>query len=338
MNKLKIILQGGGTKCAYQMAFLNKLINHNLYDIESVYGTSFGALVGYFYCIRRLDILHNFFTTLNSNSLIPHFDFYGYGKYLIQIPLFGYLFKLIMEVIWLLRGIQSKGLYNQKLSISDLFLIDLSDEQKNNLSKFYCCVYNITKQRIEYINGSHPLIQDYISASSSLWIVFEPKLIQQLKSECVCDDTCQCDKTNSNSNSISNEYCTCNMENHKFNEYMDGGILKPIPYEHDETYHGKYLILSTKNIHHIKNKKFIFNKSGNHIFEYLDNIITFLVDYHQHLDIEYINKDWHERDNITLINYTPETDDPTNIDQKIIQKYIQDGEQLADEYISNINK
>jgi len=26
MNKLKIILQGGGTKCAYQMAFLNKLI------------------------------------------------------------------------------------------------------------------------------------------------------------------------------------------------------------------------------------------------------------------------------------------------------------------------
>lgn len=329
MNKLKIILQGGGTKCAYQMAFLNKLINNKLYDIESVYGTSFGALVGYFYCIRRLDLLHRFFTTLNSNSLIPHFDFYGYGKYLIKIPLFGYLFKLIMKVIWLLRGIQSKGLYNQKLSISDLLNLKLSDEQKNNLSKFYCCVYNITKQQIEYINGTHPLILDYISASSSLWIVFEPKLIPQLKSECVCNETCQCIKSNLQ------DLCTCQLYHHRFNEYMDGGILKPIPYEHDQNYNGKYLILLTKNIHHIKNKKFIFTKSGNHIFEYLDNIITFLVDYHQHLDIEYINKDWHKRNDINLINYSPDTDDPTNIDQKIIQKYIQDGEQLAEKYIES---
>jgi len=330
MNKLKIILQGGGTKCAYQMSFLNKL-NKSIDTLEAVYGTSFGALVGYFYCIRRLDLLYTFFTTLNSNSLVPHFDFYGYGKYLTNIPFLGNVFKFIIEIIWLLKGIQYKGLYNQNRSINNLLKLELSDEQKISLKKFYCCVYNITKQQIEYVNGSHPLILDYIGASSSLWIVFEPKLIPQLKSECICDETCNCNKTE-----MELQYCTCELDNHKYNEYMDGGILKPIPYEHDKKYDGKYLILATKNIHHIKNKKFVFNKSGKHLFEYLDNIITFLVDYNQHIDIEYINKDWHERDQIYLINYSPETDDPTNVDQKIIQKYIQDGEILANDYMNKL--
>ena len=330
MDKLKIILQGGGTKCAYQMAFLNKL--HNVQNIDSVYGTSFGALVGYFYCIRRLDLLYKFFITLNSESLVPHFTFYGYGKYLIKIPLIGRLFKLIMDIIWLLKGIQNKGLYNQNLSINDFLKLELSDEQKNNLKKFYCCVYNITKQQTEYINGSHPLILDYIGASSSLWIVFEPKQIQQLKSECICDKTCKCDKK-VEPYLLCNEYCSCELENHKFNEYMDGGILKPIPYEHDENYDGKYLILATKNINQLKNKKFLFNKSGNHLFEYLDNVITFLIEYQQHLDIEYINKDWHQRDSVYLINYNPETNDPTNTEQKIINKYIKDGENLYEEYM-----
>lgn len=327
MDKIKIILQGGGTRCAYQMAFLNKALD-KLQNVDAIYGTSFGALVGYFYCIRRLDLLYKFFTSLNKNSLVPHFNLYGYDKYLTKIPLIGHFFDLIINIIWLLQSIHNKSLYNQSLSINSLLNIKLTEEQQLALNKFYCCVYNITRQKIEYINGSHPLILEYIAASSSLWIIFEPKLIQQLKSECLCDESCDCEKS---INSNSQDLCTC--DTHKFNEFMDGGLLKSIPFDYDEDYDGKYLILTTKNIHNIKNKKFLFNQSGKHLFEYLDNIITFLMEYQQYLDIEHVNKDWYKKENIILINYEPITNDPTIIEQQIIKQYIQDGEKMAELFL-----
>lgn len=329
MTELNIILQGGGTRCAYQMSFLDVFIKNNTkYKVGTVYGTSFGALVGYFFCIRRLDILYKFFLSLNEESLKKHFDFFGYGKYLIKIPIIGYFFEIIMNVIWLVQSIKHKSLYDQDKCINDLFNLTLSEPEKQNLNIFNCCVYNITKQRTEYINGSHPLIIDYILASSSLWILFKPRLIRQLKSECVCDEMCSCDS----SDGI--EYCNCDNELHKFNEFMDGGLLKSIPYEHDSEYKGNYLILTTKNIHNIKNRKFIFNRSGSHLFEYLDNIITHLTEYVHHIEIEYINKDWYKQHNIHLINYDPGLVDPTIIDKEIIQSYIEDGKQLCLNYLT----
>ena len=338
MKQLKIILQGGGTRCAYQMAFLNKIIHSdtfkNNFNIDSVYGTSFGALVGYFYCIGKLNILNDFFLSINEDSLKPHFDFWGYGSYLKRIPLVGNFFRTTMDVVWLLKSVMHKSLYDQSHGFNDLFKNNeqQNEQIKEQLKKFNCCVYNITKQKIEYINGSHPLIIEYILASASLWIVFKPKLIPQLKSECICDETCLCPKNDTTGNDL----CTCTIDTHKFNEYMDGGILKPIPYEHDETFDGKYLILTTKDIERINNKKFMFNNSGEHLFEYLDNIITFLVEYHQHIDLKYINKDWHTKDNIYLINYKPKSDDPTILNQTIIKEYITDGKLLATEFLNKL--
>ena len=336
MQQLNIILQGGGTKCAYQVSFLDKLNNdinfNNNFKINKIYGTSFGALVGYFYCIERLDILKKFFTLLDENSLTPHFNLWGYAHYIKMIPIIGKIFGVIIDIIWLLKSITRKSLYDQTSGLNILFNETLDEIQKNNLSNYHCCVYNITRQQIQYINGNHPLLLEYIQASASLWIVFQPKLINQLKSECICDENCVCYKTKHESPL---DKCDCDIITHRFNEYMDGGLLKPIPYEKDPNYNGKYLVLTTKDLDRINNKKFIFHNSGNHIFEYLDNIITFLVEHHQHLDMHYINKDWYKDDNIFLINYKPKIDNSTILDKKIIQEYINDGELLAYDFLNS---
>src|SRR5438132_631200 len=108
MNSIRLILQGGGTRCAYQLSFLNKLLNNhefiNKFNIEEIYGTSFGALVGYFICIDRIDILLNFFKTLNQESLKPIFDLWGLNHYLKKIPFFGKIFNSINNIIWILKG------------------------------------------------------------------------------------------------------------------------------------------------------------------------------------------------------------------------------------------
>lgn len=333
MNDLKIILQGGGTRCSYQVTFLDKLINndnfHNKFNIKSIYGTSFGALVGYFFCVNKLHILDKFFKSIDENSLKRHFDLWGFGYFLKRIPIIGKIISFLINIIWLLKSVANKSLYNQSNGIGNLFNNELTLVEKENLKKFNCCVYNITKQKVEYINGTHPLIIEYILASSSLWIVFEPKLIKQLKSECICDESCKCSENN-------NEFCTCEIENHRINEYMDGGVLKPIPYEYDKDFKGKHLILTTKDIERINNKKFIFTDSGENLFEYLDNIITFLIEYNQHVEMNYVNKGWYKNDNVHLVNYKPKSNNPAILDKKIIEEYMNDGEELANEYLTTL--
>lgn len=336
MDSIRLVLQGGGTKCAYQLSFLNKLINNDIfkkkYTIEKIYGTSFGALVGYFICIKRTDILEFFFNSLDENSLKPIFDLWGIKKYIKNIPIIGIFITLIINMFWLLKGLKEKGLFDQNHGTDILYNITLDKQQEENLKNYYCCVFNISKQKLEYINGSHPLIKDYIMASASLWIVFKPKLIQQLKTECVCNIFCNCRNTND-----TNIFCNCSDNSHKYNEFMDGGILKPIPFEIDDAYSGKYLIMTTKDINTIINKQFLFNNSGNNLFEYLDKIITFMTEYHQHMDICYYNKNWHKLTNVIIVNYKSKYTDPTILKKEIIKEYIKDGELLADEFLTSLN-
>lgn len=333
MDSIRLILQGGGTKCAYQLSFLNKLIKNDLfnkkYNIEKIYGTSFGALVGYFVCINRIDILDNFFKSLDENSLRPIFNFWGIN-FIKKIPFIGKFFNYIFNIFWLLMGLKYKGLFDQDFNTNVLFDFDLNDEQKKKLNKYYCCVYNITKQQTEYINGSHPLIREYIIASSSLWIIFKPRVIRQLKTECICDKSCDC------SNENKDIFCTCSNLNHQLNEIMDGGLLKPIPIEFETGYNGKYLIMTTKDINQVSDKKFLFDNSGKNLFDYLDKIITFLNEYNQYLDINFINKDWHKLSNVFLINYISKYNDPAILKKEIINEYIQDGENLANNFIINL--
>src|SRR5947209_8698222 len=121
---IKIFLQGGGTKCAYQVSFLNNILkNENFlkkYDIGEIYGTSFGAIVGYFLCIKQLDVLHDFFLNLDERSLKPWFDLWGSRDYLVKIPLIGKIIGKITDIIWIIISINKKGFFNQDQSIKNL--------------------------------------------------------------------------------------------------------------------------------------------------------------------------------------------------------------------------
>ena len=347
MNKLSIILQGGGTKCAYQLSFLKNLQENNEFmentQIDSIYGTSFGALVGYFYCIDRIDLLLKFFKELTDKSLKPWFNFFNIADYLKKIPIIGKLVDLITNMIWLLMSIKRKSFFDQYSSTGNLLYVKLNTIQEENLKKFNCCVYNITKQQTEYINGSHPLIKEYILASSALWIVFQPKLIRKLKCECVCNDECigcsGCEyndfKKNPTDQLLEEFCCTCQNINHKYNEYLDGGYMAPIPFIPEDNYTGKYLILTTKDLNKIIKKDLIFTNSGKHMFEYLDQMIAYLIEYNQYIELNHVNKDKYNRDDVILITYNSIHDDPTIVDQKIIEEYLTNGTELANEFLSN---
>jgi predicted acylesterase/phospholipase RssA len=334
------------------MAFLNELIDNekfkNNFHVDSIYGTSFGALVGYFFCINKLEILREFFMSLDENSLQPHFNFWGYGPLLKKVPVFGKLFEFCMDVVWLLKSVKEKSFFIQESTATELLKThsELTAEERKQLDKFYCCVYNITKQRIEYINGSHKLITEYMLASSALWILFKPRLIRQLKTECSCNNYCKCNKVDKhyqggltdvqpiNAHEYpavldNEELCTC--EKHQYNEYIDGGLLKSIPY--DSNFDGTRLVLTTRDI-----EKVARLTTGKHLFEYLDNIISFLTEYNQSLDIQYVNKDWHKDSDVHLINYKSEHNNPAILNKKIIEGYIFDGQRLANEFLNSITQ
>lgn len=325
MVPINIILQGGGTRCAYQVAFLKKILMNpefqKKYIINQIYGTSFGALVGYFVCINRFDIIEKFFNNLDESSLKPWFNFFGLSKYLYKIPILGNILKYFIYAIWLLISVKKKSLFNQDIPlIQNIFDLNLNLEQQNNLANFRCCVYNITKQKTQYISGNHPCILDYIKASAALWILYPPKKIRQLKTECGCGPACSCG---------SDIFCSCEI--HKYNEYLDGGLLRPIPFPENNN---KNLILATENINKIKNQDYNFNNSGDNLFEYLDKIISFLV---ENIQFNYFsNHKILDNPNNIFIGYNSGNNNPAILDRKTINKYILDGNNLADNFLANL--
>ncbi len=335
-DDIRFVLSGGGTKCAFHGAFLHRILHNpkfiNKHYIDRIYGTSFGALIGFFVCLDRFDVIKDFFGNLNRDTLVPWFNCWGYGKYLKKIPLLGKMFGLIIDIIWLLISIKRKSLYSPIYGENILNSVSIDDKKsKKKLEKFYCCVYNVTQEKEQYVNGTHPLIKDYLLASSALWIVFPPRKIRQFKAECLCDELCNCKKDDME------EFCDCKNESHQYNEFIDGGVMKPIPMVLDNDFEGMYYVLTTKDVHSLASKDLQFNHTGKHLFEYLDKLISFLIDYHQHIEISHINKNWHEHHKINLINYKPKTRDPTNLEKEVIEQYIIDGMSVADELIKSFN-
>lgn len=378
MRPIRFILSGGGTRCAYQMSFLEHLTKNkyfkNKFYIDKIYGTSFGAFVGFYILLNKLDIIKEFFSNIDEDSLEPCYQLNLFGLYKVinKIPLVNYLFKFLNNIIWLLVSIKKKGFYKTDYGEKYLNKLNLNNFDYNLLDKFECCVYNITKNKIQFIKGSHPLIKEYIIASSALWLVFPPKIIKQLKSECVCNNKCDCSKVQTKNNeddatihqtknneddatihqdnvkvkSINNGgninnitnieiYCDCSNQKHQYNEYIDGGILKQIPIkiDEDDNFDGIYYVLTTKDIYKL-DKNFKILNTGNNLFEYLDQIIDSFINYNQYIQINSLNK-LHNKQ-IKIINYKAKTINSLLLEKKVINKYINDGILLANKEIDNI--
>lgn len=320
-TKVNLYLCGGGVKCSYQASFLKNLSTDH--EVDNAVCLSFGSLVGYSIILGLHDEIITFCKTLTPDALVPCFSMYNtlhkFATYFCRIPIIGqsmYNFlNMVIKMIWILIAVRRKSFYIP--TFGEKYLDKISLHKKNNLSrlsKFWCVVYNVTNNKIELINGTHPLIEKYIIASCSLWIIFPPINIQRLSTECICDINCDCDK--------SEFYCKCSNQLHKYNEYIDPGFIMTIPYIPipEINNDNKNLIFTSFDINN-RSKQIT---TGSNLIEYLDNMIGMTSKISQ----EVFMKNWIINNETYIINYDPPTTSPTNINSQVINKIMKDGDEL----------
>ena len=310
MKKFEIYLAGGGTRCVFQIPIIKEILQEC--EITKIRGISMGAIVGYAAIFNCYDQLYNFLKDIGS-SLIPSFSFYGIEKYINKIPILSHLYN----IFYLSYSVKNKGFYNSENGKQFINLIDKYATQNYNnkqelLSKLDCVVFNVTKNKIQIINGTHPLFREYLIASCSIWLLLPPVKIKKLKSECECNDLCF--------DYIDELYCNC-LE-HMYNEYIDVGFIQTIP-ELSSTSTTKIVIL-TKNL----NQNTL--STGNNIFEYLSNVINYCSNKISQ-DNFIINK------NCIYINYNSPSEKANEFDKMMIDKFKKDGDNVYENIIKYAN-
>lgn len=337
MNLTNFYLSGGGVKCAYQAPFIKHLLDTGT-ELNEIYGTSFGAFVGYFVCLDKYDIIDEFFLTLNKDMLEPCFTLMR--SVIANIPLIGNIIKQL----WLCYAIKNKGFYLTSYAEQFLNKFLLTPDDITKLKRFYCCVFNVTKGTHQYIRGNHPLIHDYIIASCSLWMAFPPKHIRQLCTECLCNNACE--NCYDKKKYLEKPELFCNCPTHQYNEFIDGGVLRHIPFEKELHYDKNimHFVLALDDITSVINGN-INISTGDNMFDYLNNLIRFHILTNMHNELKLFHapivrysvldespilmSETLDPENLFIIDYCPPTNDPFDTDKNKIKKMINDGIDLA---------
>jgi hypothetical protein len=142
---------------------------------------------------------------------------FGFGKYIINlIDIFSSLINAIYGFIYTTHDFERIINYVEKQNASDKILSQLNVH-----------VYNLTLNRSEIINGTHPLFKRYLIASLCRLTFFDPFKIRLLINECQCNENCSNCHKNKESIFIpicGYNVCNCDDIHHKFNEYVDNDI------------------------------------------------------------------------------------------------------------------
>lgn len=358
--KTNVYLSGGGTKCCYQPLFIKNLEENKEIEIKNIIGISFGSLIGYMSCRGLHDEMIEFCKTLTPNSLIPCSSVSSYMMHLadniksfpyIGLPI-GNMINTTAKTIWLLTAIKNKGFFIPQFG-EDFLDKYTSIGNTDNLKKFWCVVYNVTKKRLEVINGTHPLIEKYVAASCALWTIFPPIFIEKLITECECDSSCNCKKNNEKYICINNititekyTYCTCDKDDHRMNEYIDPGFDRCIPYDIETKLQeiSDVMIINDRDIDIIcmsNSGSSTFESTGSNLIEYLDNLIHTTSDVIQQNRILY---EWqiHNTPITTIegqrsvktyiLNYDSKIKKSIDVDSEVINKIINDGNKVYTEF------
>ena len=329
INNMNIYLSGGGAKSLFQLRILNNIKKEtstnnittgkilNKYNLNNIYGVSFGSVIGMYAINDKLDKLEKFVFDKKNRQIVKNFNLFGLRYYIRQIPLIGYYSNKALDVMWLIYSLCTG--YMLEHSSFDKILNNIGKIDKEKSKKFYTLVYNISDNKSEFIRGDHPLIFDYIKASCSIWGIFKPMNVIRLSTECECDNSCDCDRQQNNI-----DFCSCSNMNHKYKQYIDFGLIQTyplkeiIPDEHKDNYHSMYLM--TNNMKKLKHAK-IYQR-GN-LIEKLYEIISFLINQRNgdHYEASCKNKTMY-------ISYTPPMDSPINLDEQTIKSIVNDGDKI----------
>ncbi len=156
MNKtpIRISLPGGGVKSAFQLGFLIELFKSNKYKVESVYGTSSGAIMAPLVANEKWEDLYNIFMNINSIN-----DIFDKRRFVPDIlaPFFAF-FKL--------------GAY-KKINLVDK-VFDLLTDVELSIAREKCHVaaFDLLNNKQDYFTGEK--LKDGIIASSALWLAVSP--------------------------------------------------------------------------------------------------------------------------------------------------------------------
>ena len=342
-----VYLAGGGMKCVYQASFLKRLEAETEVPINNVVGLSFGSVMGYGACTGRHEEIIEFCRSLSPANLVPCFDLWGYGKFVRSLPLVGRVLGSLLDIIWILNALRVKGLFRPTFGEGFLQRIAPTGSQSDKLRRFRCVVYNVTRARTEAIEGTHPLIADYIVASCSRWLIFPPRLIRRLRSECECGEQCADTGCGPYHGSHSphdppdpHDLCQCTHADHHSNEYIDAGFHGTIPYDlrsqiPAEQRSETELLLTTEDIRSHQAETFT---TGTNLLEYLDNLVSLTSGTLSRNRLEEWMKEWmkewgHTPDTrVFVINYRPRVTRAIEIDRDLVTTSLEDGDRLYEKF------
>lgn len=301
-QKINFSLEGGGSKCVYQLSFLRNFFNdeyiRNNYELGHINGISFGAVIGF---IFLLECDHITDTMMSDPYLLSKsIDIDKYRKYYSWIPIVHYMIDWIMQVVWIIYSIGYYGLYkldniekyldNMYTNTQEICSSNGESDKNNKLGKLNIKLYNLTENKIETINGynTDSNIIQYILGGMSLWLLFSPKKIKQ-------------------------------------NEYIDIGFIQTIDIlESTSDDINCYLLTNDPYESNIKLKK------GNNLLEYLYNIIDVISTKYHNMTI--INNNILEKPRTHVMYYNANI--KTNeIDKQKILDSMTTGKNICNDYI-----
>ena len=306
MKTANIYLSGGGVKSFYQARLINNIKND--FVINNIVGISMGALIGYLIVREQYEDIEKFALSLTDSSLVPCSSTV---RALKQYKTIDYFCKPLIDALWLMTAIKYKGFYIPSFGVD--FLDKIPKKNSENLNKFWCIVFNTTKNKLQIINGTHPLIEKYVLASCAIWLVFPPMFIEQLTSECACDENCGCDKTE--------QFCSCKQ--HQYNEFIDPGFYNYIPYGIDDFNipHADVNIVCISGSLKVKMKL----TTGDNLFEYMNNLIQYLSETNQSKILTKFT------DNTYVLEYNTKAS-TFDTKQEVIEKIVKDGDNMYNKF------
>jgi hypothetical protein len=148
-----LYLSGSGGRTTIVVGLLKQL---DFSKFERIYAISGSALATFFCLAKREDVLADLVmkdVAKYSTQKWINWEFLN----LLYVTYFKSSFYSLENLTKLMKGLEIP--------------------KNNELSKLTVCVYNISDSKLEFINGDHPKIIDYVLASLSIAGVYPPVLI-----------------------------------------------------------------------------------------------------------------------------------------------------------------
>jgi predicted acylesterase/phospholipase RssA len=151
MEKVVLVLTGGGARGAFQAGFVNELIASNLYEIEAIYASSVGSIIAPLVINKKTDMISDVTLKTNLKKHIKKWPWWQGGS-----TFFSLFYRL--------------GFF-KKQTLSKYVWDSLSPVEKQIAhEKCRVVAWNLTKRRNEWLQASSKAIE----ASCALWLFMPP--------------------------------------------------------------------------------------------------------------------------------------------------------------------